>query len=136
MDTQTRGVGGITALRVRACVWPGATIKPVATRRGAIVFQPGKAGDLLTSFPVGRRLLVVMQISQRLAVDFLGDLGQRRAVWSGVSPRGVQDCVWELAAFLLVKFADFQEDGGEDCLIQFGIPGSGNSGPLPLQPAR
>src|ERR1043166_8016688 len=109
MDAQPRGIIGIAALPVGTGVRPGTAKEPVAARRGAIIAQPSKAGQLLAGLPfIRRRQLVIFEISQGLAVDFLGYLSERRAGRVGVSPGQVQDRIRELGLgivlFLLIEF--------------------------------
>src|SRR6202023_605087 len=97
MHTQTRRSGGIASGRLIAGFGEGAGVNPVAAGGRTVVFQPGKAGKLLAGLDLllGRGIL---QIRERLAVDFLQSLEQRRARRVAVIPRNVQDGVGELAA--------------------------------------
>ena len=90
----------------------------------AVVFEPGKAGELLAGFDgdVGLR---IGDVGERFAVDFFRDLGERRVVRIRVGERGVENGIGELAAFFLIKVANFQEDSCEDFLIEAGLPGRG-----------
>src|ERR1700719_1548224 len=120
MHTQTRRIGGIASRRLIAGFGEGAGVNPVAARRRTIIFQPREARKLLA----GLDLLLsrgILQIRERLAVDFLQYLGQRWARGVAVIPRNVQDGIGELAAFLLVQFADLQENLRHDGLVQPGI---------------
>ena len=80
--------------------------------------------------------LFVDHVGQRLAVDLLGALRQRRVPRRGVSPRHVQYRVGELAAVLLVELADPEEYLRQDILVQAAVSGRWQGGVLPLQPAR
>ena len=90
MHTQTRRIRRIAARGLIARFGKCAGINPVAAGGRAVVFQPGKAGKLLAGFD----LLLgggIFEIRERLSVDFLQYLGQRRIGGVGVIPRQFQD---------------------------------------------
>src|SRR5205823_859084 len=98
--------------------------------------KPGETRHLLSSFDrLTRKKLFISQIRQCLAVDFFGDLGQRRILRSGVSPAQVQNRIGKLATLLLIKLAYFQKDSRKDLLIDFGSSWRWDRDVLPLQPA-
>src|SRR6202051_3667301 len=90
MHTRTRRIGGIASRRLIAGFGEGAGVNPVAAGGRTFVFYPRKARKLLASLDLllGRGIL---QIRERLAVDFLQYLGQRRGGGVALIPRNMTD---------------------------------------------
>ena len=135
MDTLARRVLRPTPRRLVSGFGPGTAIQPVAAGGGAVVLEPGEAGKLLAGLDLLLRLRV-LEIGQGLAVDLLGELGQRWMQRIGVGPGEVQDRVGELAALLLVQLPHLQEDLRHDVLVQPRLPRRRQGHVFPLQPAR
>ena len=74
-------------------------------------------------------------VGQRAAAELLGNFRQGRVRRIRIVPGKIEDGVRELAAFLLIKLANLQENAGQDLLVQLRVSGRGHGGPLPLQPA-
>ena len=68
------------------------------------------------------------EIGERLPVDLLRHLGQRRAVRIGVVRTiAFRIGIGKLAALLLIQFAHLQEDRRQNVLIQPRLPGGGSA---------
>src|SRR5216684_5697963 len=122
MYAQIRGVRRIAPCCLISRFGEGAGVNPIPAGRRAVIFEPREAGKLLA----GLDLLLrrgILEIGERLAIDFLQYLGQGRARWGAVIPSQVQDRIGELPAVFFVEFADLQENLGHDCLVQPGISG-------------
>src|SRR6185436_6124360 len=116
INAEAGRVLGPPARELRAGLGPAPAVEPVAARGGAVVLEPGEAGELLARLDLLPGLRV-FEVGQRLAVDLLGDLGERRMQRIGVGPGEVQDGIWELPAFLLIKLPYLEEDLRDDVLV-------------------
>src|SRR5579863_6323695 len=78
----------------------------------------------------------VFHIGKGAAIELFGNFRERRVLGDRVAPAEVEDGVGELAAVLAIEFTDFEEDTGEDFLIESGFSRRRYGSPFPLQPAR
>jgi len=119
--------------RVEARFGPATGVDPVPARRSSVVFQPGKARQLLA----GLDLLLgcrVLKVGERLAVDFFSNLGERRMLRIAVRPRRVQDWIREFSAILLIQGTDLQVNLRQDVLVEAAIARRRHGRVFPLQP--
>src|SRR5208283_3878986 len=116
---QTAGVGAIATLREVPGLGVGADVEPVAAHGGAVGAGVEELSELIASLEGDDlRVLLVHNVGERPAVDLFRDLFERRLGWTGVPPVEGLDGIRILAAFLLVQFANLEEDAGNDLLIR------------------
>src|SRR5208282_4054006 len=121
---QTAGVGAIATLREVPGLGVGADVEPVAAHGGAVGAGVEELSELIASLEGDDlRVLLVHNVGERPAVDLFRDLFERRLGWTGVPPVEGLDGIRILAAFLLVQFANLEEDAGNDLLIRLCLPG-------------
>src|SRR5829696_5041242 len=121
IDTKTGRIIRSAPLHHWASLGPGTRIQPVTTGCRSVIPQPGKARHLLSGFDGYSGLRGISEVPQCLAINFFSNFGQRRIQRSRVGPREIQDRVGKLSAFLLIKFAHFQEDTRENLLVYFSV---------------
>nr|GEU28379.1 hypothetical protein [Tanacetum cinerariifolium] len=130
-------VAVVAAAHLVALRGPRTGKDPATGRRAAVVAQLRKAGQLLVLLEqqLGR-ILGVVDVLQRLAVEFHRELFRLRIERLGIVPRQVQDRVGEHAAILLVRLLDALEQLGHDFQVAARLARRLRPLPVPLQHAR
>ena len=130
-------IGVVAPLRQVAGFGVAAGVQPVAAHRAAVVLQLAEARQLLAGLAddLGR-ILGVLDVRERAAVDLLENFAEVGIDRVGVRPGDVEHRLRQRAALLAVEIADGEEDARENLLVGPGLARWIDRLPLPLQPAR